>query len=672
MYNLAWAVVLLPLGGFLFAFLPESPRRAAQVCITFTAAAFVVSMILLLYRVAHVKDNPYQALITFWTFDPGTKLQGGFISDFHAQIGVLVDNLSCVMMAVVSLVSLLVQVYATGFLRRDEGGYTRHFAGLVMATFAMLALVASPNLFGLWVFWELLGVCFYVLVAHWWDRPEAAAAARRMFLITRIGDLALLLGLVFVFAKFAASVAQVPAAAGQTATDPFNFFVMEKQFSGAIAGHVAGTGPRTLIILALLVLLAAAAKSALLPLHTWVGRVFEEAPAPVTALLSTVTMSAAGVYLVARMYPLFEVAPHVASVMAVLGALTAVIAAAVAVAQNDIRRLLAWSTTSQVGLMFAALGTGAYSAAIFQMITHAWAKAALVLAAGSLVAAYRTTDIREMSGAWQHMRATSRALAVAAASAAGVVLLAGFWSLGAILAGVMRNQFPNGAHVAGWVQALVVVCVALTVLLGAVAPMRMFFQASLGELPRRRGFQPQRVREVGARVVRPTALLAGLAALGGFMGIPGVRAGFSHFVFAGTTRGADDHALAGLVVVGVLAVAGAGVAWAAHTGRVKVPSTGRAGALVAGGLRLDAAYDWAVANTVLRAAPVVATVDDAVRERVLDEVGEVVETAAEAGRRWQVGRIDAVTVSAFAGVVLVAGAVVLGATGHLPFTGATR
>jgi NADH-quinone oxidoreductase subunit L len=671
MYNLAWAVVLLPLGGFLFAFLPESPRRAAQVCITFTAATFVLAMVLLLYRVAHVKDNPYQAVITFWTFDPGTKLQGGFISDFHANIGVLVDNLSATMMAVISLVSLLVQVHATGFMRRDEG-YTRHFAGMVMATFAMLALVASPNLFGLWVFWEVLGVCFYVLVSHWWDRPEAAAAARRMFLITRIGDLALLLGLVFLFAKFAASVAQLPAAAGQAAGDPFNFFVLEKQFSLAIAGHVAGTGPRTLIVLALLVLLAAAAKSALMPLHTWTARVFEEAPAPVTALLSTVTLSAAGVYLVARMYPLFEVAPHVAGVMAVFGGLTAVIAAVVALAQHDIRRLLAWSTTSQLGLVFAALGAGAYSAGIFQLITHAWSKAALVLAAGSLVAAYRTTDIREMSGAWQHMKTTSRALLAASAGAAAVVLLAGFWSLGSILAGVLRNQFPNGAHVAGWIKALLIVCVALTALLGAIAPLRMFFATSLGELPRRRGFQPQRVRELGARVTRPTAVFAGLAALGGFMGIPGVRASFGHFVFAGSTNGADDNALAGLVVVGVLALIGAGVAWAVHSGSLKVRVRGRTGRLVADGLRLDAAYDWAVENTVLRAAPVVHTVDEVVRDRVLDEVGEVVDVTAEAGRRWQIGRVDAVTVSAFAGVVLFAGAVVLGATGHLPFTGATR
>src|SRR5260221_1274648 len=187
MYNLAWAVVLLPLGGVLFAFLPESPRRAAQVCITFTGAAFVLAMVVLLYRVAHVRDNPYQSMVTFWTFDPGTKLQGGFISDFHAQLGVVVDGLSTVMMAVVAFTSLVIQVYATGFMRRDDG-YTRHFTAMALATFAMLGIVASPNLLQMWIFWGVLGAVCYVLVGHWWQRVEAASAARRRLLVTGTGD----------------------------------------------------------------------------------------------------------------------------------------------------------------------------------------------------------------------------------------------------------------------------------------------------------------------------------------------------------------------------------------------------------------------------------------------------------------------------------------------------
>jgi NADH-quinone oxidoreductase subunit L len=670
MYNLAWAVVLLPLGGFLFAFLPESPRRAAPVCITFTAAAFVLAMVVLLYRLAHVRDNPYQSMLTFWTFDPGTKLLGGFISDFHMQVGVLVDGLSAVMLAVVSFVSLMVQVYATGFLRRDDG-YTRHFTTMLLATFAMLALVASPNLFELWLFWEVLGACFLVMVGHWWQRTEAASAARRMFLFTRVGDLALLLGLVFLFAKFGAHVALQPAAPGQPVSDTFNFFTLEKEWPAAMAGNVPGSGPRTLIILALLVLLAAIAKSALVPLHGWMRGVFEEAPAPVTALLSTVTMGAAGVYLVARMYPLFLAAPHVLSVLAVAGAVTAVFGAAVALMQTDIRRVLAWSTTSQFGLMFVALGAGAEGAAIFQLVAHAWFKCVLIFAAGSLVAAYRTADLREMGGAWNAMRSTSRAMLVGAASAAGVVLLAGFWSLSSITAGVLRNDFPNGGHVGGAVKAVLIVCVAATVLLGAIASLRMFFRAALGELPKRRGFQPQRVRELGRRVTGPTVILAVLAALGGFMGIPGIRATFSNLVYSGRPPGTGS-AVPGLVITLVLALLGANVAWALHRGSVRAPNLGRAGAAIAEGLHIDAAYDWVVQRVVVRPAPLIGSVDHVVGDVVLDEVGAGVALAAETTRRWQVGRVDAVTLSAIGGAALVAGLIVLGATGHLPGVGATR
>jgi len=671
MYNLAWAVVLLPLGGFFFAFLPESPRRAAQVCVAFTGFAFAVSMVLLGYRLGHVHDNPYQSSITFWTFDPGQKIQGGFISDYHLQLGVLVDGLSVVMLAVVSFLSLMAQVYATGFMRRDDG-YTRNFMAMSVATFATLALVASTNLFGLWVFWEVLGVCFYVLVGHWWQRSEAATAARRMFLVTRIGDIALLGGVVFIFGKLSAYVASLPFAPGQPVNDTYSWFTLQKVWPALQAGKVHGSGTRTMVIIAVLLLVAAVAKSALLPLHTWVRGVFDEAPAPVIALISTVTMTAAGVYLLARMYPLFVATPHMLTVVALLGALTAVVGAACALAQRDIRAILSWSTVSQMGLVFAALGAGAYSAAIFQLVAHAWFKAVLVLAAASLVAAYRTTDIDEMGGAWARMRTSSVGLLVGSASAAGVVLLAGFWSVSAITGGVLDNRFPNGGHLSGLTRALVLAAVVATTLAGAVYPMRMFFTVALGELPKRRGFQPQRVHEPEGRMTVPVVLLAVVAAVFGFAGIPKVRASFGNFVSAGGVAPSDSAVVGGLAITAVLALAGVAIAWMLHTKQLRAPSFGGLGVALRDGLRFDDAYDWAAENTLVRAAPLVGTVDAQVEKRVLDEIGAGVVAAAETGRRWQVGRIDAVTLSAVAGVAVVAGAVVLGATGHLPWLGGTR
>jgi NADH-quinone oxidoreductase subunit L len=671
MYNLAWAVILLPLGGFIFAFLPESPRRAAQVCVAFTGFALVVSLVLLGYRLAHVHDNPYQSTITFWTFDPGQKIQGGFISDFHLQIGVLVDGLSTVVLAVVSFVSFTVQLYATSSLRREDG-YTRHFTTIALATFAMLALVASPNLFGFWVFWEVLGGCFYVVVGHWWHRPEAAAAARRMFLVTRIGDLALLLGIVFIFAKLASNVAALPPTPGQPANDPFNYFVLQREWAAVMGGHVSGSGPRTVILLSLLILLAAAAKSALFPLHTWLRGVFEEAPAPVTALIAGVTMVAAGVYLVARMYPAFLAAPHLLTVVALLGALAALVGALVACAQSDIRRILAYATVSHVGLMFLALGVGAYSAAIFQLATQAWTMALLVLCAAALVGAYRTSDVDEMGGAWQRLRTTTRALLVGSLSLAGVVGLSGFWSLSAITGGALRNTFPNHGHIGAVAKALVIAALLATIFLGAVYPLRMFFRVALRDLPRRRGFQPQRVREPVRRMRTAMVMLAVVTALGGFVGIPQVRVTFAHYVFAGTVPQGEDWSLLGLAITAVLALLGAGTAWLLHTRPLARLQFGGVGRAFAAGLHVDAAYDWVAERALVRPSPLLGRFDREVERRLFDEAGAAVLSAAEAGRRWQVGRIDVVAVSAVAGVALVAGAVVLGATGHLPWLGATR
>jgi NADH-quinone oxidoreductase subunit L len=212
----------------------------------------------------------------------------------------------------------------------------------------------------------------------------------------------------------------------------------------------------------------------------------------------------------------------------------------------------------------------------------------------------------------------------------------------------------------------------VTTVIGAIYPMRMFFTTALGELPRRRGFQPQRVRELGRRITAPMVVLAVLAAVGGFMGIPGIRASFAHYVYAGPVSGAEGSAAPGLAITAGLALLGANIAWALHRGTIKVPSLGRAGAAIAEGLHLDTAYDWVVQHTLLRGAPLVSRVDTVVGDVVLEEIAAGVETAAETGRRWQLGRVDAVTLSALAGVVVIAGAVVLGATGHLPGVGATR
>src|SRR5207302_5947792 len=227
-------------------------------------------------------------------------------------------------------VGLLVQVYSLGYMRGDTG-YRRFFALISLFTFFMLGLVASANFFVLYLMWEGVGLCSYFLIGHWWHKPEAAAAAKKAFLITRIGDLCLLLGIIFNWSKFAGPVSQLPSTPGQDVNDPFNFYLLASQWHRAHLGLVNGVGSRTLVIVAVLVFIGAIGKSAQLPLHTWLPDAME-GPTPISALIHAATRVAAGVYLVARTYPLFEEAPHVLTAVALIGGATALFGAVVACA----------------------------------------------------------------------------------------------------------------------------------------------------------------------------------------------------------------------------------------------------------------------------------------------------------------------------------------------------
>jgi len=672
MYNLAWAIVLVPLGAVGLSYVTESPRRAAQICIGGTAASFVMSVVLLIYRLSHISQNPYQSVITFWTYAPG-QTPVGFIGDFHIQVGILVDGLSTAILPVVTLVSLLIQVYSVAYMRGDPG-YRRFFVIIGIFTFSMLGLVASPNLFNLYLMWEGVGVCSYLLIGHWWHRPAAAAAAKKAFLVTRIGDLGLFLGIVFIFSKFAADVSLLPANPQTEVNDPLNFQILGLEWQRVSSGQVLGAGSRSLVVMALLVLLGAVGKSAQLPLHTWLPDAME-GPTPISALIHAATMVAAGVYLVARLYPLFLVAPHVMTVVAVIGACTAVFAAVVALAHTDIKRIIAWSTVSHLGLMFTALGVGAFTAGVFHLFTHAWFKALLFLAAGNIIAAYGTQDIREMGGAWRRMRGTSLAMLAGCCSASGVIIFAGFWSKDSIVAGVLRNEFPGGGHVSRLAQALLLVAVCTTSVLGAMYPFRMFFLAFCGQPARRRGFQPERVREAPPAMLWPVIILGVLATIAGFIGIEGARYTFGNFVYTGSP-GREGFSAGGLLLGGGLALLGVLVAallwWRPLPvlGRVAAPVR-RLGALAADGFRVDAAYAWLMMRIVaLARLPV--RFDRELTDAVAGGAVESVGVAAGEMRRLQTGRLQIYAISAMAGVVLVVGGITLAATGHFPGVGAAR
>jgi NADH-quinone oxidoreductase subunit L len=674
-YNLTWAIVLAPLGAAMMAYLPETPRRAAYITILGTAASLVLSIIVLVYRLGHIDNNPYQALITFWTIQPVGQVGPGFVADFHPQVGILVDGLSAAIMPVVALVSLLVQVYSLGYMRGDAG-YRRFFATISLFTFAMLGLVASPNFFIFYFMWEGVGVCSYLLIGHWWQKPEAAAAAKKAFLVTRIGDLGLLLAIIFGFSKFAAHVASLPGTPGQEVNDPFNFYLLADEWHKAHAGLVPGVGTRTLVILAVLVLIGAIGKSAQLPLSTWLPDAME-GPTPISALIHAATMVAAGVYLLARTYPLFLEAPHVLTAVAIIGAATAVYGAVVALAHTDIKRIIAYSTISHLGLMFTALGVGAYSAAVFHLFTHAWFKALLFLAAGSVIKAYGTQDIREMGGAWRRMRTTSWAMLFGVCSAAGVIFFAGFWSKDSIVNGILRNEFPNGGHVSGAVKGLLIVAVSVVSLLGAMYPFRMFFKVFGGEPARRRGFRPERVRDSGPSMLIPSVILAALSLIAGFVGIEGARYTFAKFVHAAGQNVNEGFAFGGVLLGGSLALLGVGIAYLVYGRHVPVLEAVRErmaalGRVAAEGFYLDAAYAWAVDRLVVRPAALFPRIDTEVTDAVADGAVQSAGAAALTVRRLQSGRLQLYTLRAVVGVGLLAVGVTLAATGHFPGVGGSR
>ncbi len=329
-----------------------------------------------------------------------------------ASVGVLVDPLSAAMAGLVALVAFLVQLYSLGYLDTEPpGSLGRYYLYQSLFAFSMLGLVFAPNLLQLFVFWELVGLCSYLLIGFWYQRPAAAAAAVKAFWVTRLGDVGFVLGIVLLWG----------------ATGTFDFRLL---FAAA-----GGVPAATLTVAMTLVYLGAVGKSAQFPLHVWLPDAME-GPTPVSALIHAATMVVAGVYLVARAFPLFAGVPALLAAMAWVGAFTALLAATLALVQRDVKRVLAYSTVSQLGYMMAALGAGAVVAGFFHLLTHGLFKALLFLAAGAVIHAVGTNDMARMGRLAGAMPRTAVAFGVGAAALAGIPPLAGFASKEAVLAAV--------------------------------------------------------------------------------------------------------------------------------------------------------------------------------------------------------------------------------------------
>ena len=355
---------------------------------------------------------------------------------WHLQVGFLVDRLTVTMMTVVTFVSLMVHIYTIGYMA-DDAGYQRFFAYISLFTFSMMMLVMANNFLQLFFGWEAVGLVSYLLIGFWFTRPTAIYANLKAFLVNRVGDFGFLLGIGFIFAAFGT-------------LDYAPVFQRAAEFGNTFIDSLGGANYITVVCVCLFI--GAMGKSAQFPLHVWLPDSME-GPTPISALIHAATMVTAGIFMVARMSPLFELSQAALSFVVVIGAITCFFMALIAITQYDIKRVVAYSTLSQLGYMTMALGAGAYSVAIFHLMTHAFFKAVLFLGAGSvIIALHHEQDMRKMGGLRKYMPITYWTMLVGAAANAGLPIFAGFFSKDSIVEALHASATP-GAHFA-WILAL--------------------------------------------------------------------------------------------------------------------------------------------------------------------------------------------------------------------------
>jgi NADH-quinone oxidoreductase subunit L len=397
--------------------------------------------------------------LAFWQLtqgaEPGVLDLGNWIESgrFHVNWALRYDTLSAVMVAMVTFVSMLIHVYSIGYMGHDARPKYRFFAYLSLFSFSMLMLVTADNLAQLFFGWEGVGLCSYLLIGYWYDRPSACAAAIKAFVVNRIADLPFAVGLALIFFKFGSlEFSTIFPAVAQHGTDTYALF---------------GTTFSSIEVIAFLLFIGAMGKSAQLGFHVWLPDAME-GPTPVSALIHAATMVTAGVFLMARMSPLMEYAPYALGFVTFIGASTALFAATIGCAQNDIKRVIAYSTCSQLGYMFAAAGVGAYEASVFHLITHAFFKALLFLSAGSVIHALSDEqDMRKMGGLWKIIPVTCLVMWIGNLALAGIPPLAGSYSKDAIISATYASGTAIGYYA--------FVCTLLAAFLTAFYSWRLLF-----------------------------------------------------------------------------------------------------------------------------------------------------------------------------------------------------
>ncbi len=492
-YQVAWLIFLLPVFSFIIIsffvrpFVKPESKVAGYICITAIGSSLALSI----WALMAVMAAPHHEL-------PIPDISWVAIGNVSISLGLMMDSLTAVMLIVVTVVSLMVQIYSQGYMHGDPG-YHRYFAWMSLFSAAMIGLVMADNLLLAFVFWELVGLGSYLLIGFWFHRPAAANAAKKAFIVTRLGDFGFLAGILVLYYN--------------TGT-----FDIAELHGLAIAGTLAGT---TLTWAAIGIFSGAVGKSAQFPLHVWLPDAME-GPTPVSALIHAATMVAAGVFLVARTFPLFEHSVEALTTVAIIGGFTAIFAASMGLVMNDIKRVLAYSTISQLGYMMLGLGTGGVAVGIFHLFNHAFFKALLFLGAGSVNHASGTFDMRLMGGLRKVMPWTFITFVIGSLSLAGIWPLAGFWSKDEILITSLEHQ-----PILFWLALI-------TVFMTAFYMFRAVFMTFGGEY---RGGGPDahgKPHESPPVMVVPLVVLAILAVVSGFWNVTGH---FGAFMGHGETHG---------------------------------------------------------------------------------------------------------------------------------------
>lgn len=475
MEQFAYLIPLFPLASF--ALIALAGQRLPKSVTTLLApgsilASFVVALLIFVAQLSH--NAAVTVPLISWIH----------VGDFHADFSFLIDSLSILFTMVITGVGFLIHVYSTGYMH-DEPDYNRYFAYLNLFVFFMLLLVLGDNFLLMFVGWEGVGLCSYLLIGFWFKNIDYSNAANKAFIMNRIGDLGFLLGIILTFGVFGTiNYHQVFAQVGTVVIDG-----------------------KLITAITMLLFIGAMGKSAQIPLYTWLPDAMA-GPTPVSALIHAATMVTAGIYMVARCGVLFSAAPDTMHIIAIIGVATSLLAASIALFQNDIKKVLAYSTVSQLGLIFCALGVGAFSAGVFHVVTHAFFKALLFLGAGSVIHGMGgDQDIRNMGGLRNKMPLTYVTFLIATLAIAGIPPFAGFFSKDQMLAEIYLHN------------KVLYILALLASLMTAFYMFRLLFLTFSGEF-RGTQHQAEHLHESPKSMTIPLMILAALSVLGGFIGFP--------------------------------------------------------------------------------------------------------------------------------------------------------